>query len=380
VQTRTVGVEEELLVVDPATRSVTPRASAVLKENVEHGRGGRPRRASDELDHELFRHQLEIRTDPVRDVRDVVRQVVAGRRTAGVAAAAHELAVAVCASVPVACEEPEVSADDRYHAMVDTFGQVALLGTSCGMHVHVAIESGEEGVRCLDRIAPWLPVLLAMSSNSPFADGRDTRYASWRTQQWTTWPSAGPTERFGSLAGYRRTCARMIASGAAFDPGMIYFDARLSEAQPTLEVRVLDAVTDPEDVGLLAALVRALVETAAGDWPDDALPAWRCEELRAARWRAARYGLSNQLLDPASHDPRPARDVVGALVDLVGARLDAAGDTERVRSGVERVLGATGATRQRAAFERTGSIEGVVDDVLARTAASWASPDTGSRA
>jgi glutamate---cysteine ligase / carboxylate-amine ligase len=379
VETRTVGVEEELLVVDPATRSVTARAREVVRENTERGPGSDPQRASDSLDKELFRHQLEIRSDPTLDVGDVVGQIVAGRRTAGEAAAALDLAMAVSGSVPVATQEPIVSDNDRYRDMADAYGLVARRGTTCGMHVHVAIESSEEGVRCLDRIAPWLPVLLAVSTNSPFAEGLDTGYASWRTQLWSSWPSAGPTEPFGSVAGYELVCARMIASGAARDIAMMYFDARLSVGQPTLECRVLDAVTEPEDIGLLAALVRALVETAAGAWPEG-LPRWRSEELRAARWRASRFGLSGDLLDPRDHELRPAREVLAALVELGSDRLGAAGDTERVDAGVERVLGGTGATRQRAAYERTGSLEGVVDDLLARTAASWASPNRSHQA
>ncbi len=372
MDTRTVGVEEELLVVDPATRAVTSRAREVLRVNDEHGRGSSPRRASDELDKELFRHQLEIRTDPTRDVEDVMAQVVAGRRTAGEAAAVLELAVAVCASVPLALEEPVVSDNERYRDMAESFGQVARRGTTCGMHVHVAIDSPDEGVCCIDRITPWLPILLAVSTNSPYDEGRDTGYASWRTQLWSTWPSAGPTEPFGSYAGYRRACERMIASGAARDPGMLYFDARLSMGQPTLEIRILDAVTDPEDVGLLTALVRALVETALDGWPEG-LPVWRAEELRAARWRASRYGLADRLLDPATHALRPAREVLSRLVELVSGRLEVSGDSDRVARGVERVLSATGATRQRAAYEVSGSLQGVVDDVLARTAATWAS-------
>jgi carboxylate-amine ligase len=366
VETRTVGVEEELLVVDPTTRSVTSRAREVLKEDAD-----REGDADEGLGQELFRHQLETRTEPARDIDEVLGQVVEGRRRAGEAAAARDLAVAACATIPMGLDEPEVTPDDRYRDMVDTYGAVARLGTTCGMHVHVAIESPEEGVRCLDRIAPWLPVLLAMSANSPYADGSDTGYASWRTQQWSSWPSAGPTEAFGSVAGYDRACERMISSGAARDPGMLYFDARLSTGQPTLEVRILDVVTDLADVGLLVALVRGLVETAAGRSAPDHAPSWRCEELRAARWRAARDGLSDDLVHPVDHELRPAREVVGALVDLVADRLDAAGDADRVATGVDRVLGATGATRQRAAFERTGSLEGVVDDVLARTK-DWA--------
>jgi carboxylate-amine ligase len=281
--------------------------------------------------------------------------------------------------VPLALEEPVVSDNERYRDMVETFGQVARRGTTCGMHVHVGIDSPEEGVGCIDRIAPWLPILLAVSTNSPYEEGRDTGYASWRTQLWSTWPSAGPTEPFGSYEGYRRACERMIASGAARDPGMLYFDARLSLGQPTLEIRILDAVTDPEDVGLLTALVRALVETAIDRWPEG-LPVWRAEELRAARWRASRYGLAGRLLDPATHALRPAREVLSRLVELVSERLQVSGDRDRVARGVERVLGATGATRQRAAYEVTGSLQGVVDDVLARTSASWASRNPADRA
>ncbi len=231
-------------------------------------------------------------------------------------------------------DEPVITDNDRYRDMAEAFGQIARRGTTCGMHVHVAIESDEEGVRCIDRIAPWLPILLAVSANSPYAEGRDTGYASWRTQLWSTWPSAGPTEAFGSLAGYRRACERMIASGAARDPGMLYFDARLSEGQPTLEVRVLDAVTDPEDVGLLTALVRAWWRPRPETGPTG-LPGL------ASRGAAGRAVAGVPLRDwPTTcstlsrHELRPAREV---LVDAgrawSPARLEAAATRERVRGG-----------------------------------------------
>jgi carboxylate-amine ligase len=376
VDTRTVGVEEELLVVDPRTRSVVSRAREVLQAHDAHDDPDRP--VGDDVDQELFRHQLETRTAPTTSTGDLVEQIVEARRAAGEAASERGLGVLACATVPTELDEPEVTPDARYRAMLEAYGDVARLGTTCGMHVHVAVTSPEEGVGCLDRIAPWLPVLLAMSTNSPFSGGRDTGYSSWRTQMWSTWPSAGPTERFGSAECYRLAVERLIASGAARDRGMLYWDARLSERQPTLEVRVLDVVTDPEDAGLLAALCRALVETAAEQWAagEEALP-WRSEELRAARWRAARDGLSGTLLHPDTHELRPAREVVTALVRLVENRVDRADDLDRVASGVERVLAGTGAARQRAAHERGGSVEAVVADLLARTTASWRRDATG---
>lgn len=363
-------MEEELLVVDPRTWTVASRAREVLRQHDDHAPPSS--RAVDDLDGELFRHQLEIRTDPVTAIGDLVEQVVAARRTAGEAAVARDLAIAASGTVPLGVEEPVVSPSPRYRAMVERFGEVARLGTTCGMHVHVEVASPEEGVGCLDRIAPWLPVLLAMSVNSPFSAGADTGYATWRTQMWSAWPSAGPTERFGSLEGYRRARDRLIASGAAADRAMIYWDARLSERWPTVEVRLLDVVTEPEDAGLLAALVRALVETAAGQWAADLVPLpWRTEELRAARWRAARYALSGDLVHPVHHELRPARQVIDALLDHVGDRLGPAGDTDRVAAGVDRVMAATGSSRQRSAHERTGSLEGVVADLVERTTATW---------
>jgi carboxylate-amine ligase len=153
---------------------------------------------------------------------------------------------------------------------------------------------------------------------------------------------------------------------------MLYFDARLSKGQPTVEVRVLDVCTDPADAVLCAALIRGLVQTAADAWAaGEKLDRWRAEILRASTWRASHVGLAGSLVHPARRELAPARDVLGGLVDHIRPALEAAGDLERVEQGIERVLRAGGATRQRAAYERLGSVEGVVDDLIERTDATW---------
>ncbi|WP_121252726.1 carboxylate-amine ligase [Nocardioides ferulae] len=375
---RTVGVEEELLLLDPATRQVSARAREVLKGHREHGAGREPRAASDELDQELFLHQVETRTDPTTDVPAAVEQLRAARRSAGLAAREAGLAAVACGIAPVELTHPRVSPDDRYRDMVDTFGEVARSAGTCGMHIHVGIGSDDEGVAVIDRLAPWLPVLLAVSANSPYAASRDTGYASWRSQVWGRWPSAGPTEAFGSMAGYRAAADGLLASGAARDRGMLYFDARLSEGQPTVEVRVFDVCTDPADAGLLVALTRALVEHAARGWSaGEPADRWRSEQLRGAQWRAARWGLGDTLMHPLRRELRPAREVLESLVELVGSELDEAGDLSVVEDGVPRVLRGGGATRQRAAFERSAGqdrdgIDGVVDDLVERSERAWA--------
>ena len=132
-----------------------------------------------------------------------------------------------------------------------------------GCHVHVSISSPDEGVAVLDRIRPWLPVLLALSANSPFWQGRDSAYASFRYQAWTRWPSAGPTDAFGTVEVYRQTVQQMVRTGTLLDTGMVYFDARLSDHYPTIEIRISDVCLYADDAALIAALARALVETEA---------------------------------------------------------------------------------------------------------------------
>lgn len=362
---RTVGVEEELLLVDPVTREVVPRSQQVLKHAAE------TEGEHEGLDHELFRHQLEVRTPPVTDLAELREHLVRSRRLAEEAAAAVGLTTMASGTVPLESGEARVTRDDRYLDMADRFGEVARPGGTCGMHVHVHVPSDEEGVAVIDQVVPWLPVVLAISANSPFYRSRDTAYASWRSQVWAQWPSAGPTERFGSSERYHEVSRRLIASGAARDRGMLYFDARLSVDHPTVEVRISDVCTDVDDGVMIAALVRALVVSAARSRGEEGW-VWRAELLRAAQWRAARYGLSDALLDPATGDLAPPREVLRTLVATVREELTEHGDLELVEAGVERVLAGTGATRQRAAYERSdGAMAAVVDDLVVRTHDSW---------
>lgn len=367
---RTVGVEEELLLIDPATREATPRAPEVLKYAAEHEAG-----ETVVLDHELFRHQLETNTPPVTGLADLRRAILAGRRRCAEAADGAGLLTAAAGAAPLGAEKPRATRDDRYLDMLGTYGEIALLGGTCGMHVHVEVASDEEGVAVIDAIAPWLPVVLAVSTNSPFHHGRDTRYASWRAQLWDGWPSAGPTEPFGSAEAYHEAGRRLIASGAARDEGMLYFDARLARDYPTVEVRVADVCTDPDDAVLVAALVRGLVTRAArtADEADPPRP-WSVVMLRAARWRAARWGLGDGLLDPVTGELTSARVVLKNLLDHVREDLEDAGDLATVEDLVQRVHGATGSVRQRAAYERSGEVARVVDDLVERTHAAWRDP------
>ena len=238
------------------------------------------------------------------------------------------------------------------------FGLTVSEELTCGCHVHVGIDSEDEGVGALDRIRPWLAPLLALTANSPFWQGADSGYASYRSQVWQRWPSAGAYAPFGSPDAYRDTVQTMIDTDTVLDSGMVYFDARLSAQHPTLEIRVADVCLDVDDAVLLAALARALVETAVRAWragtPADPV---RLELLRLATWRAGRSGCDGVLLDPCSWQPAPATDVLGRLVTHLTPALDDAGDLAEVRERLAEVLRrGTGARAQRGAADPRAAV------------------------
>jgi carboxylate-amine ligase len=374
---RSFGVEEELLLVAPETGQPRAVAGTVL-QTLQHevtasgggpdGRGG-GHEAADALESELQQQQMETNTRPCRSLDELDREVRRCRSWAADAAQRAGVQVAALATSPVSVE-PTIMDKERYQEIADVFGLTAQEQLTCGCHVHVEISSEEEGVATLDRIRPWLPVLLALSANSPFWQGRDSAYASFRYQVWGRWPTSGPTPAFGSAANYRSTVEQMMLTDTALDTGMVYFDARLSEHYPTLEVRVADVCLHAADAVLVAALVRALVETEARNWrAGQPGPNQRVELLRLAAWRASRSGLDGVLLDPATFRPQSAANVANSLLEHVYDALSDAGDADAVAELLAAVLErGNGAAFQRGAYDKTRDMRSVVTGAAALTA------------
>jgi carboxylate-amine ligase len=350
---RTIGVEEELLLVDQDTGVPVPLADAVLDRA--HADQLPPDGA--EFVGEMHLEMLEVITRPHTGLATLGRQVLDNRALAMRLAAEHGALAAPLASSPLAVvPHPRVS--ERYERMMQRFGAVPRRSMTCGLHVHVAVDSDREGVAVLDRIRTWLPVLIALTANSPFHGGEDTGHASYRSVSWNQWPTAGPAERFGTVARYRALTAAMIDTEAVLDSAMLYFDARLSQNHPTVEVRVSDVPIDPVMTVAVAGLVRALVDTAADAWAAGTpAPDTPAAILRLANWRAAVEGLDGHLLDPVTNRPLPAHEVVLMLLEHVRAALTANGDDQLVeRAFHQAFVHGNGATRQRAVFATTGDL------------------------
>ena len=343
---RTFGVEEEFHLVDPERGVPAEDAERVVAAAAALGL---------EVEPELQRSQVEVATGVCDSLASLRSQVVERRRAAVRAAADAGLAVVAAGSVPAPLDlSGQPYPKRRYERMVADYAEVGRQQLVCAMQTQVGVEDREQAVAALPLVAAWLPVLLALSASSPYFDGEDTGYASYRSVLWSRWPSAGPPLAFSSAAEYDALVRDLVSSGTVSDPGMVYFDVRPSARYPTLEVRVCDAVPLVDDAVTLAGLARALVLTAlravAGSGPAFSPP--RPELVRAARWRAARSGLADVLVDPRGAAALPAREVVGALLEHVRPALEELGDWAAVSAGVESILRrGTSADRQRAAAD-----------------------------
>ncbi|MCA0146693.1 glutamate--cysteine ligase [Blastococcus sp. LR1] len=355
----TLGVEEEFHLVDPETFALAPSpglAAAAVRSEL-----------GERVHAEITTTQLETATGVCRSLGELRAELTTARAQARSAAADAGVALLAASTHPFAgWREQVITPDPRYEAMVDRWAGLALRQDIAGCHVHVGVPDVETAVAVLDRARPYLPLLLAMTGSSPFHDGADTGYESYRTLWWGRWPHTGIPEPLGTEAGYREVVDGLVAAGVVGDASHLYWDVRPSSHLPTLEFRLADVCTDLDDVVLHAALVRSLVRVlAARAERGEPVPQPRRELLRAARWRAARDGISGQLFDPLAGHVVDARTAVERLLAELADDLAERGEEDEVRALVGQLFArGTSAVRQRATWRRTGDLREVAAAIV----------------
>ncbi|MFC7615174.1 glutamate--cysteine ligase [Actinokineospora soli] len=352
----TLGVEEEFVLVDGDGRLVQ-EGPETLAESTDPDL---------DLKAELLRCQVESATGVHTDV-DALRADLAHSRAELIKAAAGRGLRLLASGTPVHGEHFDalLGPDTRYRRMHSRFGSMVFSGLTCGCHVHVEVADREVAVQVVNHLRPWLPVLLALSANSPFNDGRDTGYASARHLLWSRWPTAVPPPYLDSAADYDTRVTALVDTTAAMDLKMIYWDVRISDHLPTIEVRVADVLPTADEAALFGILVRALV-TEFVALVGRALRAQPVPQdiLRGRLWRAARDGMSGQCADPVTGRLRPTLDIVDDLFAYLDDPAERA-LADRVRA---RWHTGGGAERQRAAYGKAGSLDDVVEHIVGETA------------
>ncbi len=357
----TVGVEEEYHIVDAETMALRSVSNVVDMAE----------KQMDDASAEISTSQLEVATPVCSTLEEIRCELVRLRCQAGEVAARHDCRILAMATHPFSSwRDQELSPGPRYVALFERWGILALQQVITGCHVHVAVDEPEVVIGVLDRVRPWLPVLTALAASSPFWEGQDTGYASYRTVWFDRWPVAGAPATLGSRHAYDELVATLVACGAIDDASHLYWDVRPSVRYPTLEFRVADACPSVEDAVLYAGLARSLTRTLAAEvLSGSPPPVVRPEVLRTARWRAARHGLSADLVHPDRWALRPAVEVVGAMLAMLRPDLEEHAEWEEVSGRVEEVLErGTAAARYRHLLERTSDLELVTSTAVAETA------------
>src|SRR5690349_18224240 len=312
----TIGVEEEHFLVDPVTRlparrgpQVATRAAAVV---------------GDAVCAEFSRSQVELRTPPCGDSSQLRRALLTQR--AAVAAAATEEGLRLVASgTPVISSRDPVTVTEhpRYRASVDQYRSMLDEFDVCAVHVHVHVPDRELAVLVANHLRPWLPMLVALSANSPYCHGRDTGYADWRAVLRGRFPCLGPPPYAETLHDYEEMSAAFAETGAMLSPALPLWDIRPNPRVPTIEIRTADVVADIDDTVALAVLIRASVTAAVAKvHAGDPGPRVGAEWLRAAYWRAARDGWSGAAVDPASGATVPAAVLMDRWITELRPALD----------------------------------------------------------
>jgi carboxylate-amine ligase len=345
----TVGVEEELMLLDPESLDLANVAPAVLEAAGNDSR----------FKLELPASQLEIVTAPAPSAAEAARQLADGRRD--LVARAGDLARFACTGLhPFAAAEGVLNVGERYARIEDAYGPIARRQLLCALQVHVAVRGADRALAVHNAIRSYLPEVAALAANAPFHEGRDTGLASWRPSVAELLPRHGVAPALRSWEAYAE------ALGWLDEPGQWWWEVRPHPAHGTLEIRTPDAQATVEEAEAIIAVVHALAAWLAERHDAGETLAMHADwRIRENAWSAARLGLDGTMSDLDTGARGPTRERVLALLDALettAARLAGQAGLRHARAMAEH---GNGAARQRAIAE-DGGLEAVARDLADR--------------
>jgi glutamate---cysteine ligase / carboxylate-amine ligase len=358
----TVGIEEELMLLDPETLEPAHGIEQIL--------GDVPEERSGQIKPELFQSVLEVATPPCPGVPEATAELRDLRGLVASIAREHGMLVGAAGTHPFGlCRKQKVTERERYRELISELGFIAERELIFGTHVHVGIDSPDKAIYVADGIRRYLPLLLALSSNSPYWEGADTGMQSARTPVFRAFPRVGVPPHYGSWEIFSGRVEQMMRSGAIEDYTYLWWDVRPHPKLGTVEARIFDQATRVEDTAAFAAITQAIAHRMAETY-EDGEPLFEVpgELIDDNKVRAALWGMEGNLLDLAAGRHVPATELAARLLDELrpnAAELGTAEELERVS-----VICAegTGSRRQRqVAGEHGGDLRALVREVVAIT-------------
>ena len=356
--THSIGVEVELQLIDADSMALKSACPAILQDL--------PAEMRDFVKPELMQCYVEVITKVCHTVSEVEQDLRYKLDQLSKVAARHNTRLFWSGTHPFSSwHDQEITENERYHGLVKLLQDTARRLVTFGLHVHVAVNSGDKAVMICDRILRHLPTLLALSSNSPFWNGRLTGLHSQRSKIMESLPTAGLPPLMRNWSEFVWLVNHLLDTGFISSIREIWWDVRPHYGFGTVEVRICDIPANLEDTLGLVALIQCLVaalskEIDSGTYQHDCHPMM----VRQNKWRACRYGMAANLVDPYTQKPLPARELVRQLVGHLretAAELKCTDYLDHVTAMTEKP---TGAERQIFLFEEKENTADVVRDLV----------------
>jgi carboxylate-amine ligase len=357
----TIGVEEEFQIIDPSTRDLRPHVEQMLAS-------GDPL-FTENIKREMIQSMVETVSPICESVEDARREVIKLRSGLGELAAKSGLAIVGAGAHPFSHWQSQlITEHDRYKLLEEDLQDVVRSILIFGLHVHVGIPDRDLLVEIMNEARYFLPHMLALSTNSPFWQGRVTGLKSYRTIVWQQFPRTGIPSTFNSWAEFEGFVNLLIKTNCIDNGKKIWWDLRPHPYFSTLEFRVCDMPTTVNDaimlVGLFQAIVAKLYKLRKANVGfrlyDRAL-------IMENKWRAARYGIDGMLIDFGKREEVPMRALAAELLEFVDDVVDDLGSRKAVEHINNVLKMGTGADRQLEVFRNTGDMNAVVDYLISAT-------------
>jgi carboxylate-amine ligase len=353
-----LGVELELNLVDAQTMALRSGIADVLAAIPEELKGS--------VKPELMQCYLEINTGICQDVAAVERDLIPKVRAVQEAAARSDMRLFWGGTHPFShWRDQEVTPNERYYGLIDLLQSTARRLVTFGLHVHVGLDTGDKSIMLCDRLLNHLPILLALSANSPFWSGQRTGLQSYRVKVMEGLPTAGIPPLMRNWSEYTWLLKHMVETGFIKTIREIWWDVRPHHNFGTVEVRVCDMPHNLAGVLNLTALIQCLVHRLSRDIDQGAYQ-FDCHPfmVRQNKWRACRYGMEARLVHPQTLEPRPARQIVHDLAARLGDTADELGCRRYLESVRDMADRPTGADLQLSINDESGDLADVVRRML----------------
>jgi carboxylate-amine ligase len=357
----TLGIEEEFQVIDPVTRElrshmhqIVEGGKVVLKEQVKA---------------EMHQSVVEVGTNICKDVGEARKEVTYLREMVARLAQKQGLVIAAAGTHPFSRWQDQLITDHpRYEEIIREMQDAARSNLIFGLHVHVGIEDRETGIRLMNQARYFLPHIFALSTNSPFWEGRNTGFKSFRTKVFDKFPRTGIPDEFSSAAEYDAYIQLLVKTNCMDNAKKVWWDIRLHPFFNTIEFRICDIPMLIEETITLAAIMQGVIAKLYRLMQYNlSFRTYSRALINENKWRAARYGIENKLIDFGKEEEVETKLLVEEITEFIDEVVDELGSRNEVNHVFEMMKNGTGADRQLDVYAKTGDLKKVVDFIVSET-------------